>query len=213
MKLVVYGDFNCPLSYLASARVDAIHAAGLAAIDWRAVERDPGIPDHGRRYDRELADAVDHDLAAVRRRLRPDESLTLRRPSFESNTAAAIAAYASVPVAASGAVRRRLFESIWASGKNVSDLEYRSTVDAPDRVASWRRSWLGLELPAVPMLVLHTGYVARGSVALACLGRLAFTGSLPYRPWAEFRSDVLADRRAKRQARSSIRSGDAAGGR
>ena len=67
MKLVVYGDFNCPLSYLASVRVDAIHAAGLAAIDWRAVERDSGIPDHGRRYDRELADAVDHDLAAVRR--------------------------------------------------------------------------------------------------------------------------------------------------
>jgi hypothetical protein len=60
-----------------------------------------------------------------------------------------------------------------------------------ERVAHWRRCWLGLERPVVPMLLLHTGYIARGFVALACLGRLACTGTLPYRPWAEFRHEIL----------------------
>jgi STAS domain len=56
-----------------------------------------------------------------------------------------------------------------------------STLGTSERAIYWRRCWLGLESPAVPMVLLHTGYVARRFVALACLGRLASTASLPYR--------------------------------
>ena len=38
IDLVVYGDFNCPFSALASARVEYLERHGFAAVDWRAVE-------------------------------------------------------------------------------------------------------------------------------------------------------------------------------
>ena len=37
-KLIVYGDFNCPFSALASARVGYLERHGFADVDWRAVE-------------------------------------------------------------------------------------------------------------------------------------------------------------------------------
>ncbi len=42
MMVIVYGDFNCPYSYLASQRADLIACGGVAAVDWRAVEHDRG---------------------------------------------------------------------------------------------------------------------------------------------------------------------------
>ena len=47
MRLVVYGDFNCPFSALASARVAVLEDRGLAEIDWRGVEHAPEIPAAG----------------------------------------------------------------------------------------------------------------------------------------------------------------------
>jgi hypothetical protein len=197
VKLTVYADFNCPLSYLASARVDVIVERGLATVDWRAVEHDRCIPTGGRRLVGELREALDHEISDVRTRLRRGELLPVRVPNFRSNTAAATAAYAQAPPDAADAVRRGLFRAVWGEGRNVSDpaevarITQISVVDQPDRVAYWRGCWLGLERPVVPVLLLHTGYVARGSVALASLGRLAFAGSLPCRPWAEFRAEIL----------------------
>jgi hypothetical protein len=37
MQLIVYGDFNCPYSYLASQRVDELARLGQAEVEWRAV--------------------------------------------------------------------------------------------------------------------------------------------------------------------------------
>jgi DSBA-like thioredoxin domain len=197
MKLIVYGDFNCPLSYAASARVDVIQEQEFAAVEWRAVEHDPSIPTGGRCVDTQFAEATNRQIAAIKSRLRPGDSLPLRLPPFQSNTAAATVVYANAPAETSNKVRRRLFRAVWVLGRNVSDpVEVAHITGIPpagttDRVAYWRRSWLGLERPEVPILLLHTGYVARGLVAVACLRRLAFTGSLPYRPWTEFRSDIL----------------------
>jgi hypothetical protein len=208
MQLTVYGDFNSALSYLASSRVDAIVEQQLAAVEWRGVEHDPTVPAGGRRVDSNLRAAMEADVAEIRSRLGPGESLPLRIPPFVSNTAAATAAYAGAPVEVADDVRRRLFREVWVEGRNISGPDVveavtRFTVSAlPEQGRRWRESWRGLERAAVPMLILHTGYVARGTVAVACLGRLAFTGSLPYRPWAEFRSAVL-DRGASRSAPGS----------
>jgi len=43
MHLIVYGDFNCPYSYLASQRVDELARLGQAEVEWRAVEHDPAL--------------------------------------------------------------------------------------------------------------------------------------------------------------------------
>lgn len=55
MELVVYGDFNCPYSCLASARADILVERGIAAVEWRAVEHDPSIPMPSEPVDGDLA--------------------------------------------------------------------------------------------------------------------------------------------------------------
>jgi hypothetical protein len=43
MTVIIYGDFNCPYSYLASQRAGRLREAGVA-VDWRAVEHDRRLP-------------------------------------------------------------------------------------------------------------------------------------------------------------------------
>src|SRR5438309_11493539 len=52
VKLVIYGDFNCPFSALASDRAARLEATGRVVVEWRAVEHDPSIPAEGRPVDR-----------------------------------------------------------------------------------------------------------------------------------------------------------------
>ena len=44
MKVIVYGDFNCLYYCLASQRADRLARDGTAAVEWRAVERQPRPP-------------------------------------------------------------------------------------------------------------------------------------------------------------------------
>lgn len=43
MRMIIYGDFNCPYSYLASQRIDTLARLGHQ-VRWRAVEHDPRLP-------------------------------------------------------------------------------------------------------------------------------------------------------------------------
>ena len=43
MPLIIYGDFNCPHSYLAGQRADLLSRSGAASVDWRTVEHDRGL--------------------------------------------------------------------------------------------------------------------------------------------------------------------------
>jgi DSBA-like thioredoxin domain-containing protein len=93
MHMIVYGDFNCPYSYLASQRVDAAVRAGRAEVEWRAVEHDPRLALTGtrtssdlERWGRELAEVV--GLAGW------DEQVPGAPPALVSNTGAAVAACA-----------------------------------------------------------------------------------------------------------------------
>ena len=46
MTVIIYGDFNCQYSYLASQRAALLIRAGVA-VDWRAVQHDRDLPVSG----------------------------------------------------------------------------------------------------------------------------------------------------------------------
>jgi 2-hydroxychromene-2-carboxylate isomerase len=145
VKVIIYGDFNCPYCYLASQRADRLAPGGTAEIDWRAVEHDwklamTGTPaDAGRvAWHRELAEVAAMAL--------PGEDAPTALPPVISNTHAAVAAYAeAVSDAVADELRRRLFQAIWAQGQHLSSAyEVRRLVtglmwpqeDLTDRLAS-----------------------------------------------------------------------------
>ncbi len=120
MQLIVYGDFNCPYSYLASQRVDELARSGRAEVEWRAVERDRALALTGtprsldpERWRRELA-----GLALI---ADEDEQAPGQAPSVISNTGAAVAAYAeAVADGVQDDLRRSLFSEIWVSRRHLS---------------------------------------------------------------------------------------------
>ena len=120
MAVIVYGDFNCPYSYVASQRVDVLKQVGNTEVDWRAVEHDPGLPLTGTRAeaDRERWGA---ELAEVAALALPGEDVPGAPPAVISNTSAAVAAYAeAVSDGVHDGLRRSLFRAIWAAGRHIS---------------------------------------------------------------------------------------------
>jgi hypothetical protein len=178
MELIIYGDFNCPYSCLASVRADRLVDLGRAEVRWRAVEHDPTIPVPSRPVDGDVVAVFDRELAEVRAQLSAGEEFPIRRPGVRSNTSAAIAAFASVPTHEADRVRRRLFAAYWYDGRDIADaseldaLGVGSTSADRDRAARWREQWLGLGRTVVPMLVLPDGDASRGLGALARLAAL-----------------------------------------
>jgi DSBA-like thioredoxin domain-containing protein len=120
MHLIVYGDFNCPYSYLASQRADALVRAGRAEVEWCAVEHDWRLALTGirsgsgpARWQRELA-----EVAAL---AGPDEQAPGAVPALVSNTGAAVAAYAeAVADGVQDELRRSLFSEIWVRLRHLS---------------------------------------------------------------------------------------------
>src|SRR5690606_15341615 len=121
MDLVVYGDFNCPYSCLASARLDVLVARGVARADWRAVEHDPSIPAPSEPVTGALADELDREIEQLHGLLVPGEAFELRRPPRRPNTAEAVAAFAAAPPERSADLRRALFTALWSQGRDTGD--------------------------------------------------------------------------------------------
>jgi predicted DsbA family dithiol-disulfide isomerase len=181
MKLVIYGDFNCPYSCLASARADGLLMRGLAEVEWRAVEHDPSIPAPSEVADDDLAAMLGREVAEVRGLLRAAEVFPIAPPPVHPNTATAVAAFAEASPVTSDGLRRRLFAGLWFDGRDIGDPTVVEALGGElvrrpvSVVRDWRRMWLGLERPMVPMLVLPDGYVSRG---LGALVRLADLGGV-----------------------------------
>jgi 2-hydroxychromene-2-carboxylate isomerase len=188
MNVIVYGDFNCPYSYLASQRADLLIRAGVA-VDWRAVEHDRGLPVTGSRSDRDRA-AWDRELAEVAAFAMSGEHVPAGPPSLISNTEAAVAAYAeAVSDGAADELRRRLFRAIWVQGLHLSSAyEVRRLVTEvmwpqeaiTDRLAS----------PDIPSLLLRDPDLARivrrlGGTITADGGPLTATGWRRIRQWRQ----------------------------
>lgn len=159
MTVTIYGDFNCPYSYLASQRADLLGRAGTE-VDWRAVEHDLGLPVTGSRSDSDRA-AWDRELTEVAALALPGEHAPAGPPVLISNTKAAVAACAeAVSDGVAGELRRRLFRAIWVQGLHLSSAyEVRRLVtglmwpqeDISDRLAS----------PDIPSLLLRDPDLAR----------------------------------------------------
>lgn len=181
IHLVIYGDFNCPYSCLASFRADRLVLARTAEIEWRAVEHDPSISVPSNPAEGELRAMLDREVAEVRGLLQPDEVFPIKQPTVQPNTARAVAAYATAGGNERDQLRRSLFSALWFDGLDTGDLEVLHRLGAepasaaPPLVSIWRDAWLGLDRHLVPMLVLPDGYVSRGLGALARLADLAAT--------------------------------------
>jgi 2-hydroxychromene-2-carboxylate isomerase len=188
MNVIVYGDFNCPYSYLASQRADLLSQAQVA-VDWRAVEHDRGLPVTGSRSDSDRA-AWDRELAEVASLALPGEHVPARPPVLISNTRAAVAAYAeAVSDGVADELRRRLFRAIWAQCLHLSSAyEVRRLItavmwpqeDITDRLAS----------PDIPSLLLRDTDMARivrrsGGTIAPDGGPLTTTGWQRIRQWRQ----------------------------
>jgi predicted DsbA family dithiol-disulfide isomerase len=175
-RLIIYGDFNCPYSALASVRVDALQAAGDDyQIEWRAVQHDSAIPAAGEPIEGDTAAEVAAEVAEILELSAGDVHLELVVPPVRSNTAAACAAFA-----AGGdhveLLRRRLFDAVWAEGRNVGDpaeLERLGKAASDDDLARrWQEDFRALPKQVTPSLVLPDGSVSPGRDALAHLAGL-----------------------------------------
>jgi len=121
--IVIYGDFNCPYSYLASLRADRFIAAGLD-VEWRAVEHAGSLPVVGRRLDDAGQHEISEELDSVRQLLTPEEEFAAATPSTLPNTAAANAGYAEAVGSGVGdAVRRLLFDAYWKRGTDIGSVD------------------------------------------------------------------------------------------
>jgi 2-hydroxychromene-2-carboxylate isomerase len=122
-RMVLYGDFNCPWSYLASRRAAVLAAAGVR-VDWRAVEHDApsrrsAAPILSRRA--RLGRVLD-EMQQVLRRVLPGEELPYALAGFVPDTTAAVTAYAEAYRAGvAGPVRQVLFEASWLHAFDLGD--------------------------------------------------------------------------------------------
>jgi DSBA-like thioredoxin domain len=122
VKVIVFGDFNSLRCYLASQRADRLVREGKADVEWCAVEHRPRLPVTGAKPPPPpgSVDAQD-DLAEAAQLALPGEQLPAGPPSVISNTRAAVSAYAeAIADGIQDRLRVRLFESIWAQGRNMS---------------------------------------------------------------------------------------------
>jgi 2-hydroxychromene-2-carboxylate isomerase len=174
-RLIIYGDFNCPFSALASVRADLLLASGGHEIEWRAVQHDAGIPAAGEPVEGDRLGELETEVARIRELSADDVRLELTVPPVRSNTAAASAALAG---AGGDAVllRRRLFAAVWAEGRNLGEPAELARLGATGRdeavARGWQTEFESLSKPVTPSMVLPDGYVSRGLGALARLADL-----------------------------------------
>lgn len=171
MELVIFGDFNCPYSALASARAARLEATGTVTVDWRAVEHDPTIPVPGRPVTGAVRTGLDEELASIHARRAPDEVLRLRPPAVLPNTAALVVAFAGAPPNLRPLLRRRWFRAVWEDGGDPTRTDHLPPGLPPPaageaRARRWRAEWTSFGAEVVPFLVLPDGTAAPGLVAL-----------------------------------------------
>jgi hypothetical protein len=188
MVIIIYADFSCPYSYLASLRADQLLWSGAAEIDWRAITHRRGPSDGGPRPD-DGNDDRDRGLAAVAALARPGEQgpHPLAGPVNEGATVAAYAEAVSDGV--QDQLRRRLFDAIWTEARRVSIVDEVRHLIA-DVMCPPEPIWPRLISPDLPGALLHDPDVNRivrrsGGTVTLYDGPLTATGSRRIRQWQQ----------------------------
>lgn len=168
-ELVVYGDFACPLSRMASQFVDALVARGTA-VTWHAVRAD------GRQWRGSRIAGVArvrpgcHDPRHPSSSIRAAVGAPMTSEPFDQSLA--IAAFAGVDGCEAHRLRAALFRAHWHDHLDLSDrrvveaLACRPVVAPGARAQRWQQRWEGFADPAVPLVLLRTGYVFRAADAI-----------------------------------------------
>ena len=170
MQIVIYGDFNCPFSALASSRVARLEQAGTAQLDG-APSRTTSRSRRGRARRQARARAYKGELEQVDGLLLPDETLTLRVPPYGRTPLWQPRPTPRPNPRSRAPARIDLFRAYWEAEANLADpavldamgLEAR----APTTAADWRTEWLAFDRPLVPVMQPPDGHVSRGLGALA----------------------------------------------
>lgn len=208
ITVIVYADFSCPRSYLASHRVDALAEVGVL-VEWRAIESDPSRPVAGSG----LVGGAELHRQLIEL-LGPGERLRWRTPDLAPNTEAAVTGYAEACGAGvAEQVRRVLFAAYWVDGADIGSLEVLRrllagpilrghstsfplhdfgyavspsrgpiTTAAWRRIRDWRREWAALNLTATPGLIADNGDLLCGAAALGHLGEQVIRLGAPVNP-------------------------------
>jgi hypothetical protein len=171
--LIVYGDFACPLSRMASRFVDALLERGRS-VRWRAVHAD-GRHARGSRIigmtSVRPGILEPHPCSPIRAELVSPHCPELFDPSL------AIAALADVDGEEAHALRAALFRAHWRDHRDLGDrrvveaIAGRAVASPVERADRWQRTWEGFAAPATPLVLLPTGYVFREADALDELAR------------------------------------------
>ena len=180
-EVVVYGDFACPLSRMASDLVDALLERGFG-VDWRAVRHD-GRHVSGSRFVgmacvREGSRGREGVHAAVN-----GDGLVALRTAPACDVSLANAALASTEGDDAHKLRGALFHARWhdrrvlSDTRVVEDLAGHTVPQVSIRAQRWQRAWEGIDDPAVPLVLLHTGYVFREADAIDELAALVEAAS------------------------------------
>ncbi len=175
VRLVMYGDFNCPYSALASRRAATLEQRGELTVDWRSVEHDPSIPLAGELGIGRNRQGLEQELGEIRGLLTEGEPDVLRVPPKRVNTSLVTRAYAAKPPLVRAVLREQVFATYWQDGEDLTDPAVVRRLcgdgDDPHVAARWREEWLALPRAIVPILVMPDGYLSRGLGALDRLAR------------------------------------------
>lgn len=169
-RLVVYGSFNCPYCYFASAIVDGLIASGTH-VEWRAVVNDPQ-PKEGRLVVGPLANRLDRQIANVTVLSRG--ALEIYRPTVYPDTSSAVATFSTARGADADRLRRALFHAYWVDGKDIGDTFVLRSIAghvglSSLRMRTWQQQWSKFAEPVVPIAVDEDGIALSGVDALASL--------------------------------------------
>ncbi|MFG2084776.1 DsbA family protein [Spirillospora sp. NPDC048824] len=187
MTYIVYGDFNCPYSYLASLRVDDLIRRGRTDVEWRAVEHEPRLPLTGL-PSAAAKDEWDRELREIAGIARPGERVPDAPPPVVSNTGAAVAAYAeALTDGLADEARRAIFRAVWVEGRHVSSpYEIRRIIAElmyPRTPMDVHRYAPGLAMPVDAGRVASGTERRFGATVSTLGGALTLTGQLRIEQW------------------------------
>lgn len=192
VSLVIYGDFNCPYSALASARAAELERRTMAEVDWRAVEHDTSISSPGEVIAGSRREELERELTEIRGVLAVGVADRLHLPAKRFNSRRANEMLAAVPVPDRPVLRERLFSAYWVDGQDLTDTRLVETIGSVRRDArtaeTWRDEWLALPQQTVPALVRPGADFSFGLDALEDLDHLIRRGSA--KPDLDTRSEI-----------------------